>query len=115
MEDYFGIDDLSIEKNRIIGLIERGETEGVYDTIIKWTKDMEVKALISSKEMIRFNLERASLYEAVGQINDMFECLDEARYQTFQEMNSGNESGDWEGLLRDIENHIKEMEVKYPA
>lgn len=115
-ENMFGLDDLGIEKMRLVGLLEReGMTDETQDFIMKWTKDMETKASISSKEMIRFNVDRSELYEALGEINDMFECLDEALFQVSQEKDSGNEGGNWDELEQKIKARISEMEEKYPA
>ncbi len=116
LENIFGPDSLSIEKARILGLLERdGITEETGVAVIKWTEQMEVRSLISSKEMIRFNVDRAELYEAIGAIDEMFECLSEAHYQVIQEKDGGNETGNWDEFLEKIQSYIAKMEEKYPA
>lgn len=115
-ENIFGPDSLSIEKARILGLLERdGITEETRVAVIKWTEQMEVRSRISLKEMIRFNVDRAELYEAIGAIDEMFECLGEAHYQVIQEKDEGNETGNWDEFLEKIQSYIAKMEEKYPA
>jgi len=115
-ENIFGPDGLSIEKNRIIGLLERdGKSDEAMSAVIAWTEQMEVRSLVSSKETIRFNVDRAALYEALGDIEGMFESLAEAFYQVKSEKDSGNETGDWQGLFDKIELLIREMDEKYPG
>lgn len=113
--ENFNEDPLHLEKNRIVEVLKtEGLTDETKEAVIKWTEQMEERAQNSSLEMIRFNSERADLYEAVGDIEEMFRCLDEALYQTEQEMNAGVENGNWEELLRTIKIKISEMEEKYP-
>ncbi len=115
-ENIFGPDGLSLEKIRIIGLLEKNDKSlETMNAIQSWTEQMEARSLISSKEMIRFNVDRAELYEASGDIDGMFECLDQAMYQTEQEMNAGVEDGNWDDLYQKIKVLISEMEEKYPA
>ena len=76
---------------------------------------MEARSLISSKEMIRFNVDRAELYEAYGDIDEMFMCLDQALNQVVSEKDMGVEGGNWDELESIIKSRIKEMEDKYPA
>lgn len=114
-ENIFGQDGLSLEKQRILGLLEReGFTEETRDAVIKWTEQMETRSLISSKEMIRFNVDRAELYEALGDIEEMFFCLESARYQVDREKDQAVEGGDWSELARIIDEKIDEMNYKYP-
>lgn len=63
--------------------------------------------------MIRFNVDRAELYEAAGDLDGMFECLDEALYQVMQEKDAGVEDGNWQELSEKIQSRITEMEAKY--
>lgn len=113
---HFEEDSLRLEKQKILGLLEReGWNEQVKELVTQWTVEMETRSVISSREMIRFNFERAELYETMGEINDMFECLDQARYQIEQEMTEEVTPGDWNELHQTILVHIEEMEKKYPA
>lgn len=123
-ENPFGEDSLSLEKIRLIGLLERGEVgliedgltkEDIRNAIIAWTEEMEKRSLISSREMVRFNVDRAALAEANRDINDAFECLDQALYQVMQEKDSSPEGGDWSTLEETIRGLIADMEAKYPA
>lgn len=115
-EGIFGEDGLNLEKLRIIGLLERGDlSPETMDALRAWTEQMEIRSLISEKERIRFNVDRASLYEASGDIEGMFETLAEAMYQIKSEKDSGNEEGNWEELFDKVKNLIIEMEIKYPA
>lgn len=115
-ENLFGEDSLALEKLRLIGMLERGDlSDEVRAAIVEWTKQMEVRSEISSKEKIRFNVDRAALCEASKDIGWMFESLYDAIYQIEQEMNSGNEGGDWEELYRKVKELVEEMEAKYPA
>lgn len=115
-ENIFGPDSLSIEKNRILGLLEReGQSDEAMSAVLAWTEQMEARSLISSKEMVRFNVDRAALYEAIGDIEGMFETLAEAFYQIKSEKDSGNEPGDWQELYDKVEALLKEMDAKYPT
>ncbi len=114
-EDIFGgPDSLRMEKIRLLGLLEReGLTPETQEAVIKWTKEMEVRSEISSKEMIRFNMDTAELYEVIGDIDEMFQCLYAAGFQVQQEKDAGVESGNWEELQQTIESRISELEAKY--
>ena len=113
---HFEEDGLRLEKQKILGLLEReGWNQNIKDLVTKWTIQMEIRSLISSREMIRFNFERGELYEALGEIDLMFECLDQARYQAEQEMTEKVTPGNWYELYEIIMLHIDEMEKKYPA
>lgn len=115
LEKIFGEDSLSLEKIRLIGLIERGDdTPETQEALKAWTIEMENRSCISSREMIRFNVDRAAMCEAWGDIDGALECLYQARYQTNQEKDSGHVAGDWEELLEIISRLIYEMEDKYP-
>ena len=115
-EKMFGEDGMSIEKARLIGLLEREPaSEETKEAIMKWSEQMEARSIISSKEMIRFNVDRAELYEAMGDIDEMFQCLDHAMYQVNQEKDAGVEDGNWDELFTLIKSRIAAMEEKYPA
>jgi hypothetical protein len=122
-ENPFGEDSLSIEKQRLIGLLERGEAGRIQDgltkediqaAIISWTEEMEKRSLISSKEMVRFNVDRAAVCEAGGDIEGTFQYLDEALYQIRQEKLEAHNGDGWDELEKFIEDLIAELEAKYP-
>lgn len=125
-ENPFGEDSLGLEKIRLIGLLERGEAgylesgltkEDVQNAIVAWTEEMEKRSLISSREMVRFNVDRAAICEAGGDIEGVFEYLEEALFQVKQEKleEDTHNGGGWEELQTFIEGLIDEMVLKYPA
>ena len=115
-EKMFGEDGLSLEKLSLIGRLEKeGITEDVRKAVIHWTEQMEVRSLISAIEMIRFNVDRSELYEAMGDIDEMFWCLDQALVQVQSERDKSVEGGNWDELEEKIKKRVSEMEEKYPS
>ena len=109
-ETFFNPDDLTVEKEEILGKLEKGGlTDAIREEIIEWRKKREEVAMASpaANEIVRLNYEMAQIYEYADDINEMFNSLDDALQNAIQEG------------FADLEEMIRarraEMEEKYPV
>ena len=92
-----------IEKEKVLELLRtRGmEDSEAREAVMQWTLEREA-SVITSRDAIVFNIERADLYRAAGDIQGALECLEDARMQAHQEQEGG--------LFADIEKKMDELE-----
>jgi hypothetical protein len=108
-ENPFTPDELGAEKENLISKLKsEGMTETIRNEIIEWRKKREEQAMTTfmPNEIVRLNFEMSELYEACGDIDGMFQSLDDALFNADQE-----ELIDTAEMISD---KIREMEKKYP-
>lgn len=78
-----------VEKKRILEMLrDRGPQDPeTMEAVFQWTQQREALAVQdgTSRGHILFEIERADLYIAAGDIDGALECLDDARFQAQQE------------------------------
>lgn len=98
-----------IEKEKVLEMLRTNgfKHSETRDMVIRWTEQQEalVEKENTSRAGIVFNIERADLYTAAGDIDGALDCLEDARLQAHQE----NEEELYNQIMRkmaDIENRM---------